>query len=163
MLRKTRFILCTAVLLIVQVTVVQRFTYRSLRPDLLVLAAAFLSLEAGYKSALWCPFIIGVVRDLGAAGPLGLSPLLLVPASAGLHLLKEHLVRESAWTDLLLTFGYALACALGWAVLTAAFTQGTIAELAPRSLGQATFTAALSPLFFLAFARLRIVQPHATP
>ena len=58
----------------------------------------------------------------------------------------------------MLTFGYVLACGLARALIGAAFTPGPQAgELAAIALGQAAFTAALSPLAFLAFTRLGLV------
>ena len=159
MMRKMRFILCVAVLFLLQVTVVPRFSYPPCGgPDLLLLAAAFLALEADFATALWGAFTLGLLKDLGSAAPLGVGPLLLVPTCAALNLLKDHLVRESAWTDLALTFAYVLACGMVHALAMAAFTAGGAAQLVPRALGQAAFTTALSPLVFLALTKLRLLK-----
>jgi rod shape-determining protein MreD len=161
MVHKVRTIVCVAVLFMVQVTIVHRFSYRFLRPDLLCLAAAYLALEASLGGALWSAFGLGILRDLGSAGRLGASPLLLIPASALLFLIRGQLVRESVWADMLLTFAYVLVCGAAHALVSAAFTPGPQAgELMGVALGQAAFTAALSPLFFLAFAKLGLVAPH---
>ena len=163
MLRKGRLVACIAALFLAQVTVVPRFSYRWLHPDLLLLGAAFLALEARFKAALWGALAIGLLRDVGSCALPGLTPLLLVPASAGLYALRERLVRESAWTDLLLTFAYTLGFGAAYAAATALLAGGSAAHLARRALGQAIFTTALSPLLFLAFARLRLVRGSAAP
>lgn len=159
MIRKVRFALCVAVLFLLQVTVMHRFTYGILRPDLLYLAVIFLALEADFAGAVVGAFAIGLLRDLGSSGSLGASAVLFLPASAALVLIRGHLLRESFLTDMVLTFFYVLACDLASALGVGAFTTGgRIAELAPLAFGQALFTAALSPLVFAAFARMRLVD-----
>ncbi|MCK4283165.1 MAG: rod shape-determining protein MreD [Candidatus Brocadiae bacterium] len=160
MVRKVRFTICAAVLFVLQVTFVHRFSHRFLRPDLLYLLVIFLALEARFEGALWGAFLLGLLRDLGSCGRLGTSALLFVPATWGLLLLREHLLRESAWMDLILTFAYVLGCELVYALGVAAFAPGVqLAELMPLALGQAIFTTALGPLSFAGFARIGIVEP----
>jgi rod shape-determining protein MreD len=159
MVRKVRLVLCVAALFLLQATVVHRFSVGALRPDLLYLGASFLALEADFTGALWGAFGIGLLSDLGSCGRLGASTLLLVPASALLAVLRRHLMRDSAWTDLVLTFAYVLAVGLVSAAFVAAFTPGgRIAQLALRALGQAAFTAALSPLVFAALTAVGVVD-----
>lgn len=159
MVRKVRLVLCVAVLFLLQATVVHRFSVGPFRPDLLYLAAVFLALEADYPGALWGAFGIGLLSDLGSCGRLGAGPLLLVPASALLVVLRRYLMRESAWTDLVLTFAYVLAVGLVSAAFVAAFTPGgRIGELTLRALGQAVFTTALSPLVFAALTAVGVVD-----
>lgn len=159
MIRKVRFTICVAALFMLQVTFVHRFTHRFLRPDVLYLLAIFLALEADFKGALWGAFLLGLLRDLGSCGRLGASALLFVAATWGLLLLRQRLMRESIWPDLVLTFTYVLVCGLAYALGVAVFASGAqIAELMPRALGQAVFTTALSPLFFVGFAKLGVVR-----
>jgi len=128
-IRKLRLITSVALLFLLQATVVHRFSYRFLRPDLLLLAAAYLALEADFPGALWGSLAIGLLRDLASGGPLGATPLVLVPACAGLVLLREHLLRESFWTD-----------------------------LAAQAAGQTAFTAALAPLVIPALGAAGVVD-----
>jgi len=159
MIRKGRLALCVAVLFLLQVTVAHRFAHGALRADLLSLAAAFLALEADFEGALWGAFVLGFARDLGSCGRLGAGALTLVPLSAALALLKDRLVRESAWTDLALTFTYVMACGLAGAVGAWAFTTGgRLSELLPGAFGQAVFSAALSPLLFAALTAVGLVE-----
>ena len=159
MVRKLRFGLFLAAAFLLQATVLHRFSHRFLRPDLLLLTAAFLALEASPAGAIGGAFALGLLRDLGSCGRLGTSALILLPATGVLLLLRGHLMRESPWTDLALTFLYVLgvgmAGAVGVFVLSAG---GELGALVPRAVGQAAFTTALSPLVFAALARLSIVE-----
>jgi rod shape-determining protein MreD len=161
MLRKGRFALCIAALFLVQATVMHRFSYRFLRPDLLLAAAAFLTLEGDYRAALWGVFAVGLLRDFGSASALGAGPLVLVPVTAVVWHLKTRLVREAPWTDLALTFAYAVAAGFLWTAGAAAFTRGRLADLLPLALGQAAFTAALAPLLFALLSGMGIVRESA--
>ncbi len=163
MIRKARFILCAAVLYLLQVAVVPRFSYGPLRPDLLAAAAVFLGLEADRAPVLWGAFALGLLHDLGSAGPFGLGPLLLVPVVYGLWRAKAQLVRDSALLDLGLTFAAVLAWGTARVLVGVALTAGTLRALLPAALGQAAFTAALSPLLFLALARAGVVGPSPSP
>jgi len=158
MLRKCRFALCIAALFLVQATVMHRFSYRFLRPDLLLAGAAFLTLEADLRAALWGVFVVGLLRDLGSAAALGSGPLVLLPVTAAVWHLKARLVREAPWTDLALTFAYALGAGFLWAAGTAAFTRGRLTDLLPLAFGQAAFTTALAPLLFALFSGVGVVK-----
>ncbi len=161
MLRKGRFALCVVALYLLQATVMHRFSYRFLRPDLLLAAAAFLTLDGDLRTALWGVFIVGLLRDFGSAGALGAAPLAMVPVTALLWHLKTRLVRESPWTDLLLTFAYTLAVGLLWAGGTAAVTRARLSDLVPLAAGQALFTTALAPFLFALCSGVGIVRRPA--
>jgi rod shape-determining protein MreD len=158
-MRKLRFAVCALVLFVVQTAIVHRFTHRFLRPDLLYAMAAFLALEADFRSALWGGFALGMLRDLGASGRLGGSALLIVLATAGLLFLRDRLLRESFVTDLVLTFAYVLVCGTAHAFATALLAPGhQSAELIQRAFGQAMFTTAVSPLLFASFTKAGLVD-----
>jgi len=162
-IRKVRLAVCVAILLLLQLSVVPRFSYRFLRADLLLLAAAFVGLEADFAGAVWAAFALGLLRDFASVGPLGVGPLLMVPAAAGLNALKEQLLRESAWTDLALTAAYVTVVGLAYAAGTAFLTPGRLADLIPAALGQAAFTTALAPLLFPLLDTAGIICPEPTP
>ena len=163
MIRPGRFILCVALAFLLQTTVVHRFAYGPLRPDLLLLVAAFAGLEAGPRGALLSAFCLGLLRDLGSAGPLGASALFMVPAAGVLAILRGHLLRDSPWTDLALTFAFVLVVGLAGALLTWLVSAGgALGALLPRAVGQAAFTTALSPLAFAALAWAGMVEKWDT-
>jgi rod shape-determining protein MreD len=157
MLRTGRLIIGLAVLFLLQTSVVHRFTYDWLRPDLLVLAAVFLALEASHRGALCGAFAVGLLRDLGSCGRIGAGALLLVAASAAVFALRDYLI-QAAWTDLAMTFAYVLAVGTVAALATGASAVGPqLPALLGRALGQAVFTTALCPLVFVALHRLGVV------
>ncbi len=158
MIRKVRLALCIAALFLIQVTLAHRLSYRFLRPDLLLLCAAYLALESDFRGALWAALILGLLRDLGSAGPIGASALLMVPAAAGLNSLKEHLVRKSAVMDALLALLYFLSVGVLYAMGTVLTTSGALPRLMLGALGQAVYTAALSPLLFAGFDQIGLVE-----
>ncbi len=159
MVRKLRLVFCIGVLFLLQASVVHRFSYRYLRPDLLLIAAAYLALEADYAGALWCGFAIGLLRDLGSSGRLGLSALLLVPACAVLVLLREHLVRETFLTDLALAGLFILVFSLGEAAADFVFLRGSGAGvLLAQAFGQTAFSIALTPLLFVVLGGFGVVD-----
>jgi rod shape-determining protein MreD len=162
MVRKLRFAVCVALLFLVQTTLVHRFSFRFLRPDLLCATAVFLALEADFQGALWGAFALGLLRDMGSAGRPGASALFLVAASGGLAFLRDHLLRDSFLTDLALTLTYMLAFGLAMAVATAAWTPGPhVVGLVQDALGQAAYTTAVSPLLFALLAKVGIVDRSA--
>ena len=157
MIRKIRLALCIALLFLLQVTVAHRLSYRFLRPDLLLLCAAYLALESDFRGALWTALVLGVLRDLGSGGAPGASALLMVPAAAALAVVEEHLVRKSALTDALLALLFYLAVGTVYALGTALIASGSLSRLMMGAAGQALYTAALSPLLFAAFDQVGLV------
>ena len=159
MIRKIRLVLCIGVLFLLQATVVHRFSYRSLQPDLLLLAAAYLAMEADFRGALWAALAIGLLRDLGSSGRLGTSALLLVPACAALVVLRERLMRGSFVIDLALAVLFVLTFSIGEAVLSLIFVPGTgLRELLMQALGRTAYSAALTPMLYAGFGAIGIVD-----
>jgi rod shape-determining protein MreD len=157
--RTGRLVVAALLIYLLQTTVVHRFSYGPLRPDLLCALAAFLALEADARGALIGAALIGLLEDLGSVGRLGVSALVLVAATAGLLALRARLVRETAWMDLLLTFLYVLAFGLvaGGAVWLQ-LPEARFGELVGDAAGQAAFTAALAPLLFPVICRTGLVR-----
>jgi rod shape-determining protein MreD len=138
---------------------VHRFSHRFLRPDLVLLLVVFLALEAPPPHALWAALVLGLLRDLGSAGRLGASALVLLPATALLAAATRRLVRESPLVDAALTLAFVAGCGAALAVGTALLSPGAdLGPLLARAGGQAAFTAALSPLAFAALAGARLVE-----
>jgi rod shape-determining protein MreD len=157
-----RFAVVALLLFLVQATVIHRFSYGPLRPDLLCALAAFLALEGDVRGALVGAVVLGMLTDLGSVGRLGVSALALVAVSAGLLALRDRLVRETAWVDLVLTFLYVLAWGLAAAGGTWLQEPGArLGGLAARALGQAAFTTALAPLLYAAFWKAGIVRKRS--
>lgn len=162
MVRTGRLVITALLLYLVQGAVVHRFSLGPLRPDLLCALGAFLALEADARRALVGALALGLLVDLGSVGRLGVSALALGAATAGLLALRGRVVRETAWTDMLLTFLYAL----GYGLLSAAAVRldepaARLGELGARVAGQAAFTTALAPLLFIAFWKAGLVRKRS--
>jgi rod shape-determining protein MreD len=159
MVRRTRVVACATILFLLQASVAHRFSYGPLRPDLVALLVVYLGLEADIAPALLGAFALGILRDLGSLTPVGLSSLIYLPATAVLLAVRERIFREHALVDMIFAFCFVWGCgtvhALGVAVFLPAARTGA---LLARALGQATFTAALSPLFFVACTAAGIVD-----
>ncbi len=158
MLRRPRLAACLAALFVLQACLAQRFSYSFLRVDLLLALAAFLSLEASHRGALGGAFAVGIIRDLGSSGRLGSSALLMLVAAAGTVTLGEYLLRESFWTELLLVALFILAFSVAESVLGMVCAGTASAPLLRAGLGQAAFTAAVTPLLLPVLHSMRIVE-----
>lgn len=162
MIDRIRLTLCVAAVLLLQICIVHRFTHGALRPDLLYLVVIYLAFTARRNGALAAAFGIGLLRDLCSVGIVGLSPLLFLPATGVVLVLRDRLLRDNLWTDFLLTFGCVLCCGLAAALVTAFLTPGADAPpLLLRALGQAAFTTALSPLVYGVLGKLGVVDESA--
>ncbi|NLW50646.1 MAG: hypothetical protein GXY85_07340 [Candidatus Brocadiaceae bacterium] len=162
MIRKGRLIAAAFLLFVLQATLAHRFGYGALRLDLLAALAAFLALEAAPRPALAGAALAGLLTDLGSAGPLGVSSLLLMAVTGGVLALRGPLLRETPWVDLLLTLLFLLA--YGLLAAAAAWLQhpgANIACLAARGAAPAAFTTAVAPLLFAGLSKAGIVPSHS--
>jgi len=157
-MRTWRFIFCVTSLLIVQVTVVHRFSYGPWRPNLLYLCAAFVALDAPFSGAIWSAFVIGALADLSTCGRMGAGAFILVLACSAMLFLRHRLLRGNLLTDIALVFAFVFFAGAFHAVALALFTRGgAFATLLRAAAGEAAFTALLALLFFPFFHKLGIV------
>ncbi len=156
---RVRLAASVAALFLLQAAVVPRFTHLTFRPDLLLLVPAFVALEGSFRAAAWTALCVGLVRDLGSAGPLGLTPLVLVPATVALCAMRERLVRGRLAVDLALTFAYVFACGLVLAAVQEAGSAGRFAAT-EVAFGQALVSTAVAPVLFLVLRNARVVAPQ---
>jgi len=159
MLRRARVAACVLVLLLLQVGVMHRFSHGWLRLDLLMLLAAYLALEGPPKGALVSALVLGLLRDFASAGRPGASAVVMVLGVLGVLLLRDKVYRHHALMQALYAFGFILFCGLLQALGTFALVRGAaLRVLLPGALGQALLTSALSPLMFLVFEHLGLVE-----
>ena len=153
-----RFIPVLIVLFLLQTSFVCRYAFGAFRVDLLCLLAVFIALEADYAPTLIAAFVIGLTRDLGSIGPLGMGPLIFVPVAAGIIALRHFLLRDSFITDMVLAGLGVLAIGLTTAILTALSTPGPqIGTLAVQAFGQAAMSLAAWPIVYLALDAGKLV------
>lgn len=118
-----------------------------MRPDLLLLVAAFFALETDFKAALVGAFVLGALRDLGSGGPLGVSSLLLCPVVAGAVMLRES-IRGSWGVRLAIAALLIVSFSLGENALLLLTGAPSLRFLLRQAAGQSVFTLALVPLLF---------------
>ena len=154
MTSKLRLIACTMVVFLLQVCVAHRFSYRYFSADLLSLLAVYVALEGTLPAALWTALGIGLLRDFSSLGRLGSSAVLFVLGCALLLFVRGRVFRQGLLTDLLLVFAFVLLTGLVQAAGVALWSRGgQLPGLILSVLGQATYTAALSPIFFFCFEK----------
>jgi rod shape-determining protein MreD len=140
-----------AVLLACELTILDRWAIKGTRPEALLSLACFAALFARDSSqghlASW---LIGLVKDSGSAGPLGLHALLFLGAGAVVLQIRQVLFRESPLTQVSVAF-----IATCWVNLAAAIVVGLsvggipLGVILGKTLLSALLTAALSvPMHF---------------
>jgi len=144
-----------------EMTVLSLWTPLGARLELLFLLAAFSALYARDRSrALWTCWALGLVKDLGTAGPPGLSAFLFVVFAAALQRIRNSLYHDPAFTHGLLAGLAAGSFVLLHGAITA-LAAGSAAgiSLGSRSLGAALLAALTGPLLFAALRRPRWRSP----
>ena len=149
--RTSKLLFLGAVLLACELTVLDRWAVQGARPEVLLSLACFAALFARDSSqGLVASWLIGLLKDAGSAGPLGLHALLFLGAGAVVLQIRQILFRESPLTQLAVTFIAAcwvnLAAALVVAVTVGGIPVGVIVG---KTLLSALLTAVLTvPLHF---------------
>jgi len=146
-----------AVALAAEVTILETYSIKGARAEALLALACFAALFArDSQQGLLACWGIGLLKDAGSSGPLGLHALLFAVAGWAVLQLRQVLFRESPVIQL--AVGFLAAC---WVNVAAALfvsaTAGSIpfGVLATKTLLSALLTAALTPplLFFFTQAR----------
>jgi rod shape-determining protein MreD len=146
-----KLLLLAAILLAGELTVFDRWAVKGARPEALLSLACFAALFARDSSqGLLASWLIGLLKDAGSTGPLGLHALLFLGAGAVVLQIRQILFRESPLTQLAIAFVAAcwvnLAAALVVAVTVGGIPVGVIVG---KTLLSALLTAVLTvPLHF---------------
>lgn len=152
-----KLLLLGAVLLAVELTVLDAWAVKGARPEALLSLACFAALFARDSAqGLLASWLIGLMKDAGSAGPLGLYALLFLGAGSVVLQIRQVLFRESPLTQL--AVGFIAAC---WVNLAAAIvvslTVGGIplGVIAGKTLLSALLTAVLSVPLHLTLSQTR--------
>ena len=146
-----KLLLLAAILLAGELTVFDRWAVKGARPEALLSLACFAALFARDSSqGLLASWIIGLVKDFGSAGPLGLHALLFLGAGGVVLQIRQILFRDSPLTQLAVTFVAACWVNLAAAIVVSISVGGIpIGVTLGRTLLSALLTAALTvPLHF---------------
>lgn len=146
-----KLLLLAAVLLGCELTVLDRWAVKGARPEALLSLACFAALFARDSSqGLLASWLIGLLKDTGSAGPLGLHALLFLGAGAVVLQIRQILFRESPLTQLAVTFIAACWVNLAASIVVALSVGGIpLGVIVGKTLLSALLTAALTiPLHF---------------
>jgi rod shape-determining protein MreD len=145
------------VALAAEVTVLESWSIKGVRPEALLVLACFAALFArDSQQGLLACWGIGLLKDAASSGPLGLHGLLFAIAGWAVLQVRQVLFRESPITQL--AVGFLAAC---WVNAAAAIFVSISAGGVPfgvlvgKTLVSALLTAAVTPpvLFFFSQAR----------
>jgi rod shape-determining protein MreD len=134
-----------------ELTVLETWSVSGARAEVLLSLACFAALFARDSSqGLLASWIIGLMKDIGSTGPLGLHALLFLGASWVVLQIRLILFRESPLTQLGVTFVAACWVNLAAAVVVSISVGGIpIGVVAGKTLLSALLTAVLTvPLHF---------------
>ncbi len=100
--------------------------------------------------------MIGLFKDLGSAGPLGLHALLFLAAGWAVLQVRQVLFRESPVTQVVVAFIAACGVAVAGALFVA-MTAGGVpwGQVLSRTLLSGVLTAALAPLLLITLMQAR--------
>ena len=153
--RTSKLLFLGALLLACELTVLDRWAVKGARPEALLSLACFAALFARDSSqGLLASWLIGLLKDAGSAGPLGLHALLFLGAGAVVLQIRQILFRESPLTQLAVTFIAACWVNLAAALLVALTVGGIpIGVIVGKTLLSALLTAAVTVPMHLTLAR----------
>jgi len=145
--------------LVVEMTLLANVAWAGARPDLLVPVVAFAALFAAEPShAYGMAWAVGLLRDLGTAGPLGQYALIYLVLAATLASLRSLLFREHPLTQAAVGGLGAAAAGLASAACTAAFAGGIPLTLClARTASSAFATALVAPVAVTLLSRTRLL------
>jgi len=135
-----------AVALVFELTLLERWSLKDARPEALLSLACFAALFARDSSqGLLASWLIGLLKDVGSSGPLGLHALLFLGAGAVVLQIRQVLYRESPLTQLAVTFIAACWVNLAAALVVAVSVGGIpVGVLLGRTLLSALLTALIT-------------------
>jgi rod shape-determining protein MreD len=141
-----KLLLLGAVALAFELTLLERWSLKGARPEALLSLACFAALFARDSSqGFLASWLIGLLKDVGSAGPLGLHALLFLGAGAVVLQIRQVLFRESPLTQLAVTFIAACWVNLAAALVVAVSVGGIpVGVLLGRTLLSALLTALLT-------------------
>ena len=152
-----KLLLLGGVLLAFELTVLDRWSVSGARAEALLSLACFAALFARDSAqGLLAAWLIGLLKDLGSAGPLGLHGLLFLAAGGVVLQIRQILFRESPLTQLAVTFVAACWVNLAAAIVVSLTVGGIpFGVIVGKTLLSALFTAVLTIPMHATLAQVR--------
>ena len=149
--------LLAAAALAFELTLLDTWSVAGARAELLLSLACFAALFARDSGqGLLASWLIGLLKDLGSAGPLGLHALLFLGAGAVVLHLRQILFRESPLTQLGVTFVAACWVNLATAIVVSISVGGIpFGVMVGKTLLSALLTAVITVPLHLTLMQAR--------
>lgn len=145
------------VALAAEVTILENWAIKGARPEALLAVACFAALYAAdSQQGLMACWAIGLLKDAGSSGPLGLHAFLFTIAGWVVLQIRQVLFRESPVTQL--AVGFLAACWVNAAAATfVAFGGGglTLGLIVGKTLLTGLLTALVTPVLLFFFTQAR--------
>ncbi len=161
-IRILRLIAAAFAVSVLQQSLMHRYSYGYISFDLIALLAAFLSINVTDRNTLWAVTGLGLLRDLGSAGRLGLSAISFLPALLLVWALKERFDRTTMVSELSLSFLFLLCAGMVYASGTLLLTPGITLSFFGHAVGRAFFSMLLAPPLFALFTIAGIIETQKT-
>ena len=132
---------------VVQTAIVPALAVDDIRPDLMICLVVFGSLRARWQDMLAANCVLGLLKDVYCAAPIGTFGLLFLLAGLLLSLAGRHVFSEHPLVQIAAAFVAALACdAAAAGLLKVLHDLPTAAPLLERALWGAVYTALAAPI-----------------
>jgi rod shape-determining protein MreD len=153
----TKLACWAAVLLAAELTLLDRWSVKGARPEVLLALACFAALFAKEpRQGLLACWIIGLMKDVASSGPFGLHALLFVGAGWVVLQVRQILFPESPLTQLAVAFIAACWVNAAAAAVVALSTGGIPpAIVLARTLLSALLTAVVTPFLLVVLMNAR--------
>jgi len=130
-----------------QSSVISRIEVFGVRPDLLLVIIVFFSLHARGVDAVIGSWFIGMCADLMTVERLGLMSLSYVLAAFLVLMVREHLFRYRALTQVAVTLAVCLVVRVLWMMYCiVCYPSMTAVEIISELVATSLYTALLAPL-----------------
>lgn len=142
----TKLAMIAAAALAFELTLLENWSLKGARAEVLLSLACFAALFARDSGqGLLSSWLIGLLKDLGSAGPLGLHALLFLGAGWVVLQIRQILFRESPLTQLGVTFVAACWVNLAAAIVVSITVGGIpIGVMVGKTLLSAILTAGIT-------------------
>ncbi len=161
-IKTVRLIAAAAAVAVLQSCLMHRFSYACISFDLIALLAVFLALNTTAAGTLWWVLGLGLLRDLGSTGRMGLSAVSFLPAVLLVWALKERFDRTSPVSETSVSFLFLLGSGILYAAGTLLLCGGAASGLFCHAAGRAAFSAILAPPLFALFRFAGIIERKKT-
>ena len=154
-----RFVLLAYITIIIQASVLDYFSFRMMKPDLVLLLVIFFSLYNGVRRGIYCGIFLGLFVDALSAGILGINAFVLGLVGGVCGLLKERVYTTHLLTRVLVSFIAGIGSIIVYYILAVNFYQlPAVMENFGHFLGVIIYTTLINIIFVELIEKTVIVR-----